>query len=141
MKIISGFPGIGKTIFEKNFKNHYDIMDLDSSNFNKRYFPDNYVKHIKEFYQTKKYDFLLISSHKEVRKQLTFHKIPYINVYPNPSLKNNYIQSFRRRGDNQIFIQKMRENWHEWLSSMVREENKSIQLDKGVFLSHVIKYI
>ena len=45
--VISAFPACGKTYAFNNFQDSYSILDSDSSKFDKTYFPDNYIKHIK----------------------------------------------------------------------------------------------
>ena len=42
--IISGFPGLGKSVLYKENKVNYS--DSDSSKFSKKNFPENYIKHI-----------------------------------------------------------------------------------------------
>ena len=45
-KVYSAFPGVGKTTyFNKTEKN---VLDSDSSKFDKRDFPSNYIEHIKK---------------------------------------------------------------------------------------------
>ena len=46
--IISAFPGCGKTETTYKLKNDYKILDLDSSNFDKKDFPQNYINTILE---------------------------------------------------------------------------------------------
>jgi len=47
-KIISAFPGTGKTTLYKNDKyRDIKIMDSDISKFDKKYFPKNYIEYIK----------------------------------------------------------------------------------------------
>jgi predicted nucleotidyltransferase len=78
-RIISAFPGTGKTYFYN--KNKETTMDSDSSQFSgvkdqngnntkerNPNFPKNYIEHIKE--NIGKYEFILVSSHKEVRNAL-----------------------------------------------------------------------
>lgn len=44
-KVYSAFPGVGKTTyFNTTSKN---VLDSDSSKFDKREFPKNYIQHIK----------------------------------------------------------------------------------------------
>lgn len=46
--IISGFHGIGKSYFYNNNHKTLKISDSDSSKFDKKDFPNNYIKHIKK---------------------------------------------------------------------------------------------
>jgi hypothetical protein len=74
-KVISAFPGCGKTHLFKTHKNKI-ILDSDSSTFDKKYFPQNYIKHIKE--NIGKVDIILVSSHSDVRSALVNENIDFI---------------------------------------------------------------
>ena len=76
-RIISAFPGTGKTYYHK--MNPETTLDSDSSNFSwleapagglvrNPEFPNNYIQHIKE--NIGKYEIIFVSSHEEVRKAL-----------------------------------------------------------------------
>jgi hypothetical protein len=78
-KIISAFPGVGKSVYHSKYP---DItLDSDSSNFSwikddngnnteerNPDFPKNYIEHIKS--NIGKYKYIFVSSHKEVRNAL-----------------------------------------------------------------------
>jgi spore cortex formation protein SpoVR/YcgB (stage V sporulation) len=44
--VISAFPGCGKSHFFRNNKDK-EVLDSDSSKFDKAHFPKNYIEHIK----------------------------------------------------------------------------------------------
>ena len=86
-KIISAFPGVGKTTYHKN--NPDTTLDSDSSSFswivdehgNKTrnpHFPQNYIDHIKQ--NIGKYKYIFVSSHKEVRDALLDNCILFIRL-------------------------------------------------------------
>lgn len=62
-RIISGFPGIGKSTFAA--KHEGDVSDSDSSTFDKSDFPANYMRHIKQQVLMRKW--VMVSSHDTVR--------------------------------------------------------------------------
>ena len=76
IKIISGFPAIGKSFLSK--QNLIKVLDSDSSTYSwiiengekirNKNFPNNYLEHIKE--NIGKVDVILVSSHKDVRQIL-----------------------------------------------------------------------
>ena len=77
--IISGFPGIGKSkLFEMSNKAH--LSDSDSSKFEKKNFPQNYIEHIKKMIPKK--FIILTSSHIEVRNAMLNEKLNFIYVIP-----------------------------------------------------------
>src|SRR5574343_786468 len=86
--IVSAFPGTGKSHLFNNTK--LNILDSDSSKFDKSKFPENYIKHIKE--NIEKVDVILVYSHKEVRNALVKNNIKFLLVYPNKSLKSEYVK-------------------------------------------------
>jgi hypothetical protein len=106
--VICGFPGVGKSCVANNRKN---IIDAESSAYSwsldfehpengfKRNpaFPSNYIQSIKGFID--KYEYVLVSSHKEVRVALGKEGIPYIIVAPKRELKNEYLIRYLQRGN------------------------------------------
>lgn len=128
-KIISAFPACGKTFF---CKHHSGVLDSDSSRFswlkdedgnNTRVrnpaFPDNYIEHIKE--NIGKVDIIFVSSHKEVRDALERNNLPYTLVYPDISLKEEWIRRLKARGDDEGFINFISENWETFINEMDNE--------------------
>lgn len=133
--IIAGFPGTGKTWCVNNLKEKYNMEDSDSSYFSWLYnekkekteirnpeFPENYVNYIKS--QIGKVDIIFVSTHKEVRKALMENQIPYVLVYPENTEDNkiDYIARFLNRDSSTAFIEKIKENWDNFLSDIGTEQ-------------------
>lgn len=83
-KIISAFPGTGKSWLFKNYPGLF--LDSDSSDFSwtspgvrNPDFPSNYITHIKQ--NIGKYKKIFVSSHDVVRKALVENGIPFTLVY------------------------------------------------------------
>lgn len=112
--IISGFPGVGKSTAFSTAANLV-IKDSDSSQFDKADFPQNYIAHIKQCIDDK-VDIVFVSSHKEVRDVLTENNIWYVLLYPDISLKNEYLERYKQRGSSQKFIDLVESNWENWIS-------------------------
>ena len=120
-KIISAFPACGKTYaFKKLNEKGYKILDSDSSQFSWCYdydptisdkiekyrnpeFPSNYIQHIKE--NIGKADYIFVNSHKEVRDALIENGISFTLVYPDRSMKAEWIGRFFLRGSGEKFCQ------------------------------------
>jgi hypothetical protein len=143
-KIISGFPGIGKTYF---YENNKDItLDSDSSKFswleNKTRnpeFPVNYIAHIKE--NIGKYEYILVSTHEEIRDALEKENIKYTIIIPNIHAKWDYIDRYEKRvtGKNdEFFISYMSEHWFKFLTDIQFKHENVLILPDGKFLSDVI---
>lgn len=116
--LCSAFPGTGKSYFCTVFggvKNKI-ILDSDSSTFDKKDFPANYIKHIKA--NIGKADIIFISSHKEVRDALVAEGLEFTLVYPNPFLKTEYINRYKKRGNAKEFVNLLETNWISWLKEL-----------------------
>lgn len=109
--IISGFPGLGKSVLYKENKVNYS--DSDSSKFSKKNFPENYIQHIKKVINKK--HLIFISSHIAVREALVKEKIPFIYVIPTIDRKAEFLNNYRERGNTQEFIDNVDSNWERWL--------------------------
>ncbi|MGR3177792.1 MAG: hypothetical protein ACUZ8E_07020 [Candidatus Anammoxibacter sp.] len=135
-KLISAFPGTGKTYYF----NHGNkiIIDSDSSTFDKSDFPANYIRHIKD--NLNKAEVILISSHKEVRDALVANKLEFTLVFPEDQLMYEYLQRFKDRGSPQAFIDLVQKNWYDWISELESQEGcERIYLGKGEYLIDVFK--
>lgn len=139
-RIISAFPATGKSYL---FDNPHGllILDSDSSKFSwlekgVRHpdFPQNYIDHIKD--NLGKVDIILVSSHKVVRDALIANNINFTLAYPELHCKEEYIQRYINRGNNEEFINMMRENWDKFFYECDEQEclNK-YKLGESEFLS------
>ena len=141
-KVYSAFPGVGKTTYfnttEKN------VLDSDSSKFDKKHFPDNYIEHIERNIQDPNVDKILVSSHKDVRDALVKKEIPFVLVYPDRSLKDEYIGRYIERGNNGTFVSLLDNNWDDWMDemdTMLPQDGQTlykVKLGSGQYLTDVI---
>jgi hypothetical protein len=124
-KIICAFPGCGKSFYHKNHSE--TTLDSDSSMFSwvihpdgikerNPEFPHNYIEHIKN--AIGKYDVIFISTHKEVRDALVKNCIFHYIVYPRFCDKEMFKQRYIERHSDDILIQKILENWTEWIKDL-----------------------
>ena len=143
-KVISAFPGTGKSYFANN---HDGVLDLDSHSFTSGHtpdgkvrnpnFPNNYILAIEE--QLEKYSILLVSPHIEVIKGLLGKGIEVTLVYPERELKSEYIERFRRRGSSEAFIKPLDSHWDDFLDQLEQQEGcKHITLQQKQYLSDVL---
>ena len=100
--IISAFPGCGKSTAYVKLKNKIDVLDSDSSLFDKKDFPNNYINHIKE--NIGKVDIIFVSSHQIVRNALKENNIHFSMYYPSKKRKNEMLELYKQRGNNEDFI-------------------------------------
>jgi len=123
-KIISAFPGTGKSYYHGKYPN--TTLDSDSSNFSwvkdengdntkerNPEFPQNYINHIKE--NIGKYKYIFVSSHKEVRDALLDNCLFFYLVYPSENRKDEFLERYRSRGNDEKFIKLISDNWEKWV--------------------------
>ena len=136
--VVSGFPGVGKSYFagKERYRegNHKLItLDADSSSFDKGGFPLNYISHIKS--KLGKVDILFVSSDWEVRKSLVNNGIFFTLVYPNKSLKIEYLKRYAERGDSDEFINSLLSKWNVWLDELGNQNGcVHLVLNSGEYL-------
>lgn len=141
-EVISGFPGVGKTYYQTNTTRK--VLDSDSSKFSwiekgVRHpdFPNNYISHIKSNLDSA--DVILVSSHANVRDALVVNSIPFTLIYPDKSIKEEYIQRFKNRGSDEKFIEMLYKNWDSFIGELDAQTGcKKIVLQKGQYLSDVL---
>ena len=134
--IISAFPGTGKSFYyeEHKYDSNRKVLDSDSSKFNKKHFPANYIRQIKK---NIKFEVIFVSSHKEVRDALVKNNMWFILVYPDKSLKDEYINRFKERGSPESFIKLISNNWDNWIDEMKNQTNcLHIVLKDGEYISN-----
>lgn len=151
--IISAFAGVGKTTLAKKYEK--DVIDLESGNFkwiengnteatkgdNTRTlnpkFPINYLEAIKK--ANTEYKVVLISQHEVIRKCLDAVKLDYFIAYPDMSMKEEFIERYKQRGNNDNFINLIISNWEKWINDLdnINNHNKII-LQKGQYLSDYV---
>lgn len=138
-KIFSVFPACGKTyLYEHQDEYGLKILDSDSSEFSWTLqlmrdrkgnpmkgvekvrnpdFPNNYIQHIKE--NIGKYDYIFVSSHKEVRDALDAAGIDFTIVYPEYRCLEEWIGRCymrQREGKNGFPIEVLINNWDRWIT-------------------------
>lgn len=151
--IVSAFAGVGKTTLAKKYGK--DVIDLESGNFkwlengnteatkgdNKRTqnpkYPINYLEAIKK--ANTEYKVVLISQHSIIRKCLDAVKLDYVLVYPNIDMKDEFIQRYKNRGNNENFINLILNNWDSWIYDLDNVQNHTkIVLNKGQYLTDFV---
>lgn len=131
-KIISAFPGTGKSYyFQNNLGKCIDsdsslfswVKDSDGNNTNERNpeFPINYIEHIKE--NIGKYKYIFVSSHKEVREALKNSCLYFYLLYPGIGRKTEFIERYIGRGSPEGFIKLVESNWESWISECAAEDS------------------
>ena len=153
-KIISAFPGIGKTTLVQINKNYIDLessdykwIDIDKTlpieerkgtakTINPD-FPENYIKKITEL--TDMGFNVLISSHKEVREALQAQGIEYTIILPSLDMKEEMINRYLSRGNQESFVNLLKTNYEKFVEDLSMDTNEKIVLKSGQYLSDLVK--
>jgi hypothetical protein len=149
--VVCGFPATGKS-YMYEIQNQLDakIIDSDSSLFSWLYdeqgnktnvrnpdFPNNYIEYIKEICRQGNTDIIFVSSHKTVRDALRRKGFVPLVVYPDISLKEEYIQRYKDRGNDESFIKMMDENWESFILDIEENESNKYKLKSGQYMIDV----
>lgn len=158
---ISAFPGCGKTTVHRDGYKYglypmtvdgYSkyrmirpvgtpaVFDSDSSTFDKSEFPGNYISWMTKTLQNNILDgfVALVSSHDTVRVAMQEAGLAYTLVYPDRSLKDEYIQRYITRESPPAFIDMMRKKWDEFIDSCENDPADKIVLQSGQYLVDVL---
>lgn len=114
------FLGCGKTTCYIKLKDKLKVLDSDSSTFDKKDFPANYIKHIKE--NIGKVDIIFVSSHQVVRNAMKENNIPYSIYYPSKERKKEMLELYKMRGNNDDFIWFLDNNFDYFIDNIDKEE-------------------
>lgn len=136
--LISAFPGTGKTYLCNNIKTDKQIIDSDSSTFDKTNFPENYISNIKS--HIGKANIICISTHLEVRQQLENDNMGFLLVYPYIDLKEEYLERLRQRNAEDVILPIIEKNWPLFINQLQKQKNCiHLELQKNEFLSDFIR--
>lgn len=128
--VLSAFPACGKSYCFNNLNGEdFKILDSDSSDFSwikdergqntterNPEFPNNYIRHIKE--NIGKADIIFVSSHEVVRDALLRNNISFTLIYPHKQCKEEWLERFKNRGNDEKFINFISSNWDKFIEDM-----------------------
>lgn len=156
IKVLAGFPGVGKSYFVDNLAGKYklEVSDSDSSDFSwiengkgnkvrNPNFVEDYVSHIKEMMETN--DLVCVSTHAEILEELYDEGIEFIVVVPLKGLKNEYIQRYIERGSPDGFVNIMKENYESFVDQLIQRSDQGkcelFVLSKGETFETAVKEV
>lgn len=144
--IIFGFPGTGKSFaFNHQEELELTLQDSDSSHFHWVYaeddtefknplkdefgnkiphpaWPANYAQYIELTgrEQTKKPDYIFVSTHEEVMSVIGDLKFRSFTIVPTRNSKEFYLNLYKERGNDEAFIKMMDEKWDEFIDGTMK---------------------
>ena len=148
-KIFFTFPGIGAKYFEENNLKKVIIGYANPPSdvgYTHRNYPDCWISRIKEMLYYNNVDYIYAPIHTSLREAIKEDKelddVEKWIVYPDKSLKLEYIERNRDRGDDQAYVTHMAEIWDETIESIENEDKSkfnSYKLRSGETMSDFIK--
>jgi hypothetical protein len=146
-KVISAFPGTGKSYFASHVGPGVKVVDLDSNKYTSGHaadgkirdpgFSNNYMLAIKE--HIGKTDVLFVSCHPETLAALQKEGIPFTLVYPERGLKAEYADRFKQRRSPQPFISLLASNWDAFLDFLESQNDcEHIVLNSGQYIGDIM---
>ena len=131
--IISAFCGVGKSYLCNN-DNYTEVECWEYSNDPN--FPKNYVKEVKK--QLKTNEIVFISTNPVVLDELKRQGLNFILLYPDVSLKDEYMSRYKSRGSHKDFIETLDKHWYSWLTELEEYQCNKIKVRQGEYLSDYI---
>lgn len=113
--ICAAFCGTGKSYLSNTFPNEYQEIECWEYRKSKD-FPNNYVEAV--INKIDKVKYLLISTDPVILKELYKWVDSIILVYPDNSLKEEYMKRYCDRNSGYDFIGVMYKHWDEWLNEL-----------------------
>lgn len=136
IKIIAGFPGVGKSYYKEK---HPECYDSDSSDFAKDMFPGNYLGHIVRNMQENTYRVIFVSTHQDVLQGMAQYGLDFTIVHPHIDLKEEYLERYRQRQSAPELIKKISINWDGWITALYASSYKKRVLISGQFLGDIME--
>ena len=134
--LYASFCGTGKSyLCEKYPETHHE---LECWKYRDSDFPSNYIEKIKQTIDS--YTYLFISTDPIVLNELHSQGYKIVLIYPQKSLKNEYIDRYKRRGSHKDFIETLDKFWYKWLSELSSQKNyEEVILEGNMFLEDILK--
>lgn len=150
-KIVSAAVCCGKSYLGEHYPN---VLDLESTPFNylltpKQKLMDNeklkgmkkkknpnfltdYIEAIKKAME--EYDIVLVAPGTTIRQALKANNLPYILVYPASSCKEEYVARAKKRGNNENFINRLKNEFGKDDFAFDTYASRHIVLNPGEYL-------
>jgi hypothetical protein len=131
IKVVAGFPGVGRTFFVEQFPNHVSNLNVSSFKWSEKefqwsekeknpQFPQNYIDTINSEVASGK--LVLVSTHPEVLDLLKKQDYRVLLVYPKLELKYEYLFRHYDRFESKRFISEMKTSFQHLITNLSEQE-------------------
>ena len=152
--IVAGFPCVGKTTMGKKYNN---VIDLSSTKFHyivekneineklkgkekehqvNHEWPQNYIDEIVRIKND--YDLIFVCDRVEILSLMLEQNIDFFIAMPYKSLKYDYIERAKQRGNNETFLKIFEEKFDIWWRGMNSLPVRKIYLEKGEYVEDAL---
>ena len=123
--VFSTFPACGiDSLCDNHNGDPYIMLNLDYNRFKcngNSKFPKNYIDCVER--NIGKVDFIFVSSHNDVRKELKKKEIKYFSIYPSINLKDMWIHRMKLMGYDKALINKIQRNFDQLIFKLQSENS------------------
>jgi hypothetical protein len=126
VRVICGFPGVGKTALSHCVPVKAQVVDLRPNDFDQNMFPANYVAAIAELAAQR--HVVLCSAQPVVCRELVDASIPFVLVYPTRDQKTTYVSSYFIKGDdaNIAFAELLNREWDRMIDQCEQQPRTNV---------------
>lgn len=133
--IYASFCGSGKTYINENVD--IESIEIEYWKYIESGTQDKYVTDVKS--NIGKVDFIFISTDPEGLRLLNKEGLSLILVYPENSLRNEYLDRYINMDNTYDFIGMFMKNWNIWINELKEQKYcKHIVLKSGEYLTDII---
>lgn len=132
-KIVSAWPGCGKTTYVKQNKKEY--IEIECWKYHKTEFPKNIITDITK--SINEFKLIFISTNPIVLVAIIKLGMTPLLYYPDKSLKYEYLERYISRKSSYDFIGVFMSMWDIWLDELYSHSIKcqKVKLNSGEYLS------
>jgi hypothetical protein len=133
-RVYAAFCGTGKSHLCAKYPSI--ISEVECWKYESQFFPQNYVCAVVD--EMVKHSIVFVSTNPSVLLEFVDLNIEVILIYPDISLKEEYIQRFKDRGSSNDFISTLTTNWDKWITELMNLPYESHVLKSGEYLNKVV---
>ena len=88
---------------------------------------------------TKKFEIVLIAQGNDIRDLLDENNIEYLISFPAVECKEEYLNRYTARGNQQAFVELIESNFEKWVQDLMNCSQQKLIINPGQHLEDVLK--